>query len=386
MRLADLEFKNHPILGNLKLNFTNENGMIYENIILVGENGCGKTTILRELNHYDESKYIINKQQNFRFTSGKDSFRPIFVSQDIKYRAAIDEINKLISRQTLSQKKESNINIEDLQKSNIVNSNILLSKAIAELNDPILVDLFKNNTQVDQLMKGIGGILNINNDNPSMEIEKLSSGEQELALRLMSLKSNIKVNTDFIILDEPETGLHPKWQLKLFDFIQNILKDRQSEERDAQLFIATHSENILKSTLNSSKTLVIRLYREGSKIVAKPINELDRILPYISYPEIQYIVFDIPTTDYHNQLYGILPGNKSQRRVEEFIRTNTLFNSNYNNPYNYERDDMVETLPTYIRNAIHHPENQERHFTENDLKTSIEFLRSILKQNQEYQK
>ena len=53
MRLADLEFKNHPILGNLKLNFTNENGMIYENIILVGENGCGKTTILRELNHYD---------------------------------------------------------------------------------------------------------------------------------------------------------------------------------------------------------------------------------------------------------------------------------------------------------------------------------------------
>ena len=46
MKLSQIEFKNHPILNNLKINFTNSSGHIYSNIIIVGENGCGKTTLL----------------------------------------------------------------------------------------------------------------------------------------------------------------------------------------------------------------------------------------------------------------------------------------------------------------------------------------------------
>ena len=65
MKISQIEFKNHPILQNLKINLTDKNGNIYSNIVFVGENGCGKTTLLNELFDYDNSQYIINKEHNY---------------------------------------------------------------------------------------------------------------------------------------------------------------------------------------------------------------------------------------------------------------------------------------------------------------------------------
>ena len=49
MKILSIEFKEHPILGNLKLDFTDRDGKPVDTIILAGENGCGKTSILEEL-------------------------------------------------------------------------------------------------------------------------------------------------------------------------------------------------------------------------------------------------------------------------------------------------------------------------------------------------
>lgn len=46
MRIRKVELTNHPILGNLKLDFTDEHNQSIETIILAGENGTGKTAIL----------------------------------------------------------------------------------------------------------------------------------------------------------------------------------------------------------------------------------------------------------------------------------------------------------------------------------------------------
>lgn len=47
MKIKRIKWKDHPILSNLELDFT-DNGMDvpYESIIFAGNNGCGKTTIL----------------------------------------------------------------------------------------------------------------------------------------------------------------------------------------------------------------------------------------------------------------------------------------------------------------------------------------------------
>lgn len=47
MKITRVKYKSHPILGDLELDFTNINdGSIYQNIVIVGENGTGKTSIL----------------------------------------------------------------------------------------------------------------------------------------------------------------------------------------------------------------------------------------------------------------------------------------------------------------------------------------------------
>lgn len=46
MKIKSIKIENHKVLGNLDLDFTDRNGNIYDTVIFIGENGCGKTTIL----------------------------------------------------------------------------------------------------------------------------------------------------------------------------------------------------------------------------------------------------------------------------------------------------------------------------------------------------
>ena len=47
--IREIKWHNHKILGNLELNFTKPDGTPYNTIVLAGENGVGKTTILETL-------------------------------------------------------------------------------------------------------------------------------------------------------------------------------------------------------------------------------------------------------------------------------------------------------------------------------------------------
>ncbi len=48
-----IKWKDHPVLGNLELDFTKKNREgIYNTIVLIGENGSGKTSILESLNNF----------------------------------------------------------------------------------------------------------------------------------------------------------------------------------------------------------------------------------------------------------------------------------------------------------------------------------------------
>ena len=44
-----IKWNNYLSLGNLELDFVKTDGTIYDTIVLAGENGTGKTTILRTL-------------------------------------------------------------------------------------------------------------------------------------------------------------------------------------------------------------------------------------------------------------------------------------------------------------------------------------------------
>lgn len=59
MKLRKVKYKNHPILGNLELDFMDGNNHPYQNVIFVGENGTGKTTILDTIAEFLDGGSVI---------------------------------------------------------------------------------------------------------------------------------------------------------------------------------------------------------------------------------------------------------------------------------------------------------------------------------------
>ena len=387
MRLSQIEFNNHPILKNLKIDFTNsENGKIYSNIIFVGENGCGKTTLLSELFNYDNTDYIINKEPNYNMC-GPCSHKSLFIAQDLKYRNAINSISEKTAGENIykditdtdNTNNNPGANVMSLNKNNIVNSLVLLKEELKKFDSKRISEYFEKNR--NKLMNDASQLVKIDGNLNQVNADTFSSGEQELILRLESIKNRVQQNLDMILLDEPETSLHPKWQREIVPFILEILKDNQSGERDLQLFISSHSENILKSVFGLENTLIVRLYKEDGEIKSQNITGMDTRLTEPTIAEIQYLVFDIVSTEYHNQLYGELLKDRNQRRMEKFLNIET--EDDILNPYNYynKRIGGIETLPTYIRNASSHPENSERHYNDDDIEKSIKILRNIIQKN-----
>lgn len=66
MRIRKIELRNHPILANLKLDFTDENGQSIDTIIFAGENGTGKTSVLDLLYEFSMFKLSTEKRDEKR--------------------------------------------------------------------------------------------------------------------------------------------------------------------------------------------------------------------------------------------------------------------------------------------------------------------------------
>ena len=53
MKIRKIKYNNHQVLGNLELDFVNPaTGLAFDTIVLIGENGTGKTTILTTISDY----------------------------------------------------------------------------------------------------------------------------------------------------------------------------------------------------------------------------------------------------------------------------------------------------------------------------------------------
>ena len=76
MKIKKIKWPNHPILGNLELDFTNNaNGQPFNTILFAGENGTGKTSILETIStflnmgsfqFFDYIEYVVNGHNPIR--------------------------------------------------------------------------------------------------------------------------------------------------------------------------------------------------------------------------------------------------------------------------------------------------------------------------------
>jgi len=64
MKIRKLEFTNHPVLGNLRLDFTDQNGNVVDTIILAGENGTGKSLLFNLVYYFSIPKTVSQREKS----------------------------------------------------------------------------------------------------------------------------------------------------------------------------------------------------------------------------------------------------------------------------------------------------------------------------------
>jgi predicted ATP-binding protein involved in virulence len=173
--------------------------------------------------------------------------------------------------------------------------------------------------------------------------------------------------------------MHPRWQEKILDYYRNLfLKD---SHQVAQLIFATHSEYVIKRALqNRANVLIVVLKEENGEIIPEKITALS-VLPSITAAETNYLAFNIVSVDYHIQLYGYLQSITQNTRIKDcdtYIKNHPSYDVNKHSKVSGFNSTQYDTLCTYIRNAINHPDSGNM-FTKDELKTSTELLIEMCK-------
>ena len=383
MYLKYLKIKNHPILKDLKLDLINpKTKEPYSVVAFVGENGCGKTTLLNEIFNYNDSKYIQDKQIS------NEPLKVLYLRQGSLHKNAMKEVGKLIDGKDMypvnSVTSENGSNSFSLVDNNGINRTEKGTEILKALGDSEITTIFEKN-QLGKVYCSQEISKKIDGKEHGYNISEYSSGQQEILLKLKDLK-NMAPGTDCVLLDEPETSLHPRWQKEILNIMEALL---ETGGMVPQIFLATHSEKVLESLIKKEDVLIIRLFKDDDRIKSENVYQMDLCLPIPTFAEVDYIVFHMPTFDYHDQLFNhylyLINKNTTlaaDERILKYIERKYKFDvekykkarvySVYGKPY------ATNTLPTYIRDYFHHP-NKIEPPSEEELVLSIELMRKILK-------
>lgn len=450
MNLRKIKWLNHPILGNLTLDFINPStGKPYNTILFAGENGTGKSTILESISsflnygpyeHFDYIEYeaddeiyktsennsnpytknffnitdkngnIINMDYDRSYSAERigtvpndlrnygcvySKARSDYKTQKItsttiseldnnKHNIDIDEdftsLKQLIIdvvNQDYSAYSEENKNRSSAGSAPLAWDNFFITSKLFRFQDAF--DNFFDKMRYGKVddLDGEKTIL-FSKNNKLIPVDKLSTGEKQIVFRGVFLLRNTKIlDGATILIDEPELSMHPKWERKIFNYYKKLFS--MSGKQNAQILFATHSDHVLREALiDITNNLVITLEEKNGVIACRHINA-PSVLPSVTTAETTYLAFDVVSNDYHIELYGFIQDKYSVHTVKDcdnFIANHANYDpSKYSRPSGH-KTTTYNTLSTYIRNCIHHPDSGNT-FTEQELRTSIEFLISI---------
>lgn len=450
MRIRKVKWKDHPVLGDLLLDFINtDSGQPFRTIIFAGENGTGKSTILEDLSSllnlgsfekFEYIEYSINGNiyKAIPTTDGNnhpnffDVINPDGTTQKIRSdksnsiskieenaldprhygclfsKARSDYKTKKITSTSIStldkDKYDTDINddftslkqlivdVVNQDNADYMETNKLLGaspKSWPDYYPTSKIYRFKNS--FDTFFEGLAyekvadktdeKTIIFTKNGKSIPIDKLSTGEKQIVFRgIFLLKNSGVLENAAVMIDEPELSMHPKWQEKILQYYVGLFTTDSGAQK-AQLFFATHSDHVLKNALaDQTNNLTIVLERDGENIKTRKIDS-PSVLPSITSAETNFLAFDLISNDYQIELYGWLQDKESRNSVkscDDFIISQQQYNPAIHAKQSNFGTTHYSSLPTYIRNAIHHPDSGNT-FTASELRTSIKLLIELCK-------
>jgi predicted ATP-dependent endonuclease of OLD family len=217
-------------------------------------------------------------------------------------------------------------------------------------------------------------IKDLETSSKSKTVDQRSDGFKQFISFLLTVSAESKkgvLQNTILLIDEPETHLHPIAQGNLLDELTKI----SGSELENISFFATHSNYLIsKNNLGN----YFHITKKGDHTNIERFN-----LKQTNYAEVNYIVFDIVSTDFHDILYGKILSEFDGKSYE----LDAYIKENFKNKKNSEKDYIKQnsngttnkptkvSLQTYIRHLIHHPENLNNNpFSEDELRYSIEVM------------
>lgn len=184
-----------------------------------------------------------------------------------------------------------------------------------------------------------------------------------------------------LMLDEPETWLHPSAQLKLGEALSKIGEQEQ-------VFIITHSPYLIRK-FDPQHHLLTVLSGQGENRRVHPSTTFGLFgKGEPTWGEINYQAFEVCSNDFHNELFGYVQQHLESKKSNDKFASEKEIDSYLTQKgipqtrtwvRNSQPGDQ-RTLPVYVRNAIHHPENSlNPDITQNELQESIENLIRVVK-------
>lgn len=184
-------------------------------------------------------------------------------------------------------------------------------------------------------------------------------------------------------IDEPETFLHPIAQDRLLASFEKL-------SQDSQVFVTTHSPYLLKIFNKDTHTLHIFKKQDGVTVSmsSAELNMFSKSSP--TWGEINYTAFGVVSVEFHNELYGFIQAkaisedkdNYNIDNFEKYLKSNgcsTVKKWIEIKKGGSEKEHPEATLQTYVRNYIHHPENDKNDpYSPEELSQSIKAMIALL--------
>lgn len=325
-KIKTICFQDHPILGNLSLDFCDQAGRAVDTVIFAGENGAGKSTLLTALYTFISGKADFKVIVKYELDTAEIAFGDA-TSRNLYDTLAMLRRDNSLDAQVFTPSShldlrpmtgiysdiEINFNAKDVSSitSMVLDSAVESQRStsnlptqinqliidIQALDDADIANAVRSNPEgrylkgtIDERMSRFTNAFSRMFDNLSFSrivnekkrktilfqkngieipIEALSSGEKQVVYRgCFLLKDVDALNGAFVFIDEPEISLHPTWQMKIMDYYKSIFTNTNGVQT-SQLFVATHSPFIIHNDARKNDKVIVLSRDDSGTIIVR---------------------------------------------------------------------------------------------------------------------